>query len=217
MGSHLVDHSEDSSKAEELKSRLEADNRRWEIICRHAGEWQLRLQRTLMDVSSFHFLKIIKVSYYEFLLQNQKFHNIVSELCTWLEKNEKKIRASEPVDLTAPRTVIESKYHNFLDLRAELERCEPRVLSLQEAANQLLRAEGAPEGSSLICRRLTDLRLKLQSLIRLTGVYTLKLGAVLGRDASQIGLAIAASTSNAGLPVQSLSYDVSLSNRCAIL
>lgn len=151
------------------------------------------------------------------MFQNQQFHNIVAELCTWLEKNEKKIRASEPVDLTAPRSIIESKYQNFLELRAELERCEPRVLSLQEAANQLLKEEGAPEGSSLICKRLTELRLKLQSLIRLTGVYTLKLGAVLGRDPSQIGLAIAASTSNAGLPLQSLNYDVSLTNRCVIL
>lgn len=215
VGTHLADHSEDSSKADELRSRLEADNKRWEIICKNAVEWQLRLQHTLMDVSYF-FKKIVTFRNQNFF-QNQQFHNILAELSTWLVKNEKKIRASEPVDLTAPRSTIESKYQNFLDLRAELERCEPRVLSLQEAANQLLREEGAPEGSSLICRRLTDLRLKLQSLIRLTGVYTLKLGAVLGRDPSQIGLAIAASTSNAGLPVQSLSYDVSLINRCVIL
>lgn len=51
VGTHLVDHSEDSLKADELRTRLEADNRRWEIICRNAGEWQLRLQRALMDVS----------------------------------------------------------------------------------------------------------------------------------------------------------------------
>lgn len=63
VGTHLVDHSEDSTKAEELRSRLEADNRRWEIICRHAGEWQLKLQRSLMDVSFFIRLKIQNVSY----------------------------------------------------------------------------------------------------------------------------------------------------------
>lgn len=118
------------------------------------------------------------------------------------------------MDLTASRETIEGKFQNFLELRAELERCEPRVLSLQEAANQLLREDDAPEGSSLICRRLTELRLKLQSLIRLTVVYTLKLGAVLGRDPNEIGLAIAASHSS---PLQALNYDVSLPKRCAIL
>lgn len=153
---------------------------------------------------------------YVCLFQNQQFHNIIAELCTWLEKNEKKIRASEPVDLTADRQVIEAKYHNFLELRAELERCEPRVLSLQEAANQLLREEEAPEGGSLICRRLTELRLKLQSLIKLTVVYTLKLGAVLGRDPHEIGLAISSAPTTAA-PLHALSYDVSFTNRCTIL
>lgn len=55
VGTHLADHSEDTTKADELRSRLEGDNRRWEIICRNAGEWQLRLQRALMDVSIPYF------------------------------------------------------------------------------------------------------------------------------------------------------------------
>ncbi|CAG9835633.1 unnamed protein product [Diabrotica balteata] len=195
VGTHLADHSEDTSKADELRVRLETDNRRWDVICHHATAWQVQLQRALMN--------------------NQQFHSIISELCIWLEKNEKKIRASEPVDLTAPHDIIEAKYQRFLDLRVELERCEPRVLSLQEAANQLFREE-APEGSSTIYRRLTELRLKLQSLIKLTGVYTLKLGAVLGRDPNAIGYS-ASSASTSGLPLQSLNYDVSLMERCTIL
>lgn len=52
VGTHLADHSEDTFKADDLRLRLEGDNRRWEIICRNAGEWQLRLQKALMDVSS---------------------------------------------------------------------------------------------------------------------------------------------------------------------
>lgn len=150
------------------------------------------------------------------MLQNQQFHGTITELCTWLEKTEAKIHMSEPVDLTADSNTMENKYQRFRELRAELERCEPRVMSLQEASNQLLRQEGAPEGSAIICTKLTDLRLKLQSLIRLTGVYILKLGAALGRDPNELTVALTTSTLDAPA-LHSLSYDVSLIRRCTIL
>lgn len=137
-------------------------------------------------------------------------------MITWLSRTENRIRASEPVDLSGESETMEAKYENFRELRAELERCEPRVLSLQEAANQLLRQEESPEGSTVICTKLTDLRLKLQSLMRLTGVYIVKLGAVLGRDPNEIGVAVPAS-GRTGAPVHTLGYDVSLTNRCVIL
>lgn len=143
----------------------------------------------------------------------------------WLEKTEQKIRVSEPVDLTVAIDIIQSKYDNFRELRAELERCEPRVLSLQEAGNQLLLHDCALDGSSVICTKLTELRLKLQSLIRLTGVYILKLGAVLGRDPNEINLTLHHQTMSTGTTSSSsvigstaLGYDVSLfNNRCVIL
>lgn len=85
----------------------------------------------------------------------------------------------------------------FRELRSDLERCEPRVLSLQESANQLLDEKGETRA------RLQELRLRLQSLRRLTGIYALKLGAALGMDPRDIGLA--ATTSS----LASLSHDVS--------
>lgn len=94
-------------------------------------------------------------------------------------------------------TAVKTKSFFFRELRSDLERCEPRVLSLQESANQLLDEKGETRA------RLQELRLRLQSLRRLTGIYALKLGAALGMDPRDIGLA--ATTSS----LASLSHDVS--------
>ena len=77
-------------------------------------------------------------------------------------------------------------------MQSDLERCEPRVLSLQEAANHLL------DEHVEIRERLQELRLRLQSLRRLTSMYVLKLGSALGLDPRDVGLA-ATSTSLAVL------------------
>lgn len=171
VGTHLADHTEDAERAEQLRARLVTVNSRWDAVCRAAAAWQTQLQTALME--------------------NHEFHQIIEELVTWLEKTENVIRQAEPIDLTDEIEVIEAKYNKFRELRSDLERCEPRVMSLQEAADQLLRKSEGPEGASSTWSRLTDLRLKLQSLRRLTGVYIIKLGAVLGRDASELGMSIA--------------------------
>lgn len=93
--------------------------------------------------------------------------------------------------------IIKKEIFPFRELRSDLERCEPRVLSLQESANQLLDEKGETRA------RLQELRLRLQSLRRLTGIYALKLGAALGMDPRDVGLA--ATTSS----LASLSHDVS--------
>ncbi|KAJ9589795.1 hypothetical protein L9F63_027945, partial [Diploptera punctata] len=131
VGNLLADHTE---RAEELRNRLVSTNARWDEVCRNAANWQTQLQTALME--------------------NQQFHQIIVELLDSLTKTENKIRQTEPVDLNDDIIIIEaniinSGFKSTSELRSELERCEPRVISLQEAADQLLRHSPAPEETDL--------------------------------------------------------------------
>nr|CAD7603271.1 unnamed protein product [Timema genevievae] len=51
VGTHLADHTEDTGRAEQLRSRLVTTNSRWDAVCRSAAAWQTQLQTALMEVS----------------------------------------------------------------------------------------------------------------------------------------------------------------------
>uniref|UniRef100_A0A0K8SMD1 KASH domain-containing protein n=2 Tax=Lygus hesperus TaxID=30085 RepID=A0A0K8SMD1_LYGHE len=148
VGTHLAEHSDGDEKANDFRGRLAVVNQRWDIICESAASSQARLQSAL--------------------IQNEEFHETINELTEWLERTEVNIRQSEPIDLNESRDVIQAKYEKFKDLKVELERCEPRIVSLEEAARQVL-----SDDTEVSCKRLNRLRLRLHSLIRLTNHYIL--------------------------------------------
>lgn len=123
VGEHLALHTSDAEKAQNLRKRLLEDNVRWESICKHATIWQSKLQDALIG--------------------NREFHKIINEFSVWLEETERKIKNFEPVDLASEKSIMESKFMRFKELKCEIERCEPRVISLQENSAQLLKSSNA--------------------------------------------------------------------------
>jgi len=107
--------------------------------------------------------------------QNAEFHNTVEELTSWLDSTTSSIRSSEPVDLSAERQLLTAKRDKFVTLRADLERCEPRVVSLQEAADQLESQTDDQDRCKEVKEKLSLLSQKLRLLMNVCDVYSRRL------------------------------------------
>ena len=135
VGSHLAEHCPTQTKADGMRQRLAKVNEKWDAVCEQATLWQTRLQTALLEVRNYDFFH--EKNLQKYLFQNGEFHDTILELQQWLDATTATIREAEPVDLTVTRSVLEAKHSKFLDLLRDLHRCEPRVVSLQEAADQL--------------------------------------------------------------------------------
>ncbi|CAH2077116.1 unnamed protein product, partial [Iphiclides podalirius] len=156
VGAHVARHARSAAAGERARARLAAANARWDRACARAGHWQARLQHAL--------------------LHNRQFHDIVVELVAQLSDAERCVRAREPLRLRRPADELRRDFRRFSELRDELAAAEPRVQALRDAAALLQGLD-----SQHVCRRLGELRLRLQSLRKLSAVYALKLGASLAQ------------------------------------
>ncbi len=160
ISSHLSEHSRDGPKVEALQARLADINEVWDSTCEDAAVWQTKLQTAL--------------------LENAEFHRTIEELTRWLDDTTNSIRSSEPVDLSVDREILISKRDKFAQLHADLERCEPRIVSLQEAADQLELQTHENRKCRLVKQKLSLLSQKLRILINVCHVYASRLERVLG-------------------------------------
>ena len=117
----------------------------------------------------------------------------------WLDATTAKVREAEPVDLRVDRATLEAKHSQLVELARDLARCEPRVVSLQEAADQLeLQADSPACRQVKICnngssrdqylflqvkRKLALLIRSLRGLRQVVGIYIANLARSLGLPA----------------------------------
>jgi len=159
VGCHLAEHTPTQTKAEAMRTRLAAVNEKWDHVCEQATLWQTRLQTAL--------------------LENGEFHQTIQELLQWLEATTATIKEAEPVDLSVSKSVLQTKYNKFLELQKDLQRCEPRVVSLQEAADQLELQADSP-ACKQVKKKLAVLSRSLRGLIQVCGIYLTSLARTLG-------------------------------------
>ena len=108
------------------------------------------------------------------------------------------MREAEPVDLRVERTTLQAKHNQLVELARDLARCEPRVVSLQEAADQLELQADSPACRQVailthhtceqylffqVKRKLALLIRSLRGLRQVVGIYIANLARALGLPA----------------------------------
>ncbi len=90
----------------------------------------------------------------------------------WLDETTSTIRASEPVDLASERAVLAAKHDTFTQLQAELQRTEPKIVSLQEAAESIGKGRDESVDRAQSAEAASKVDKQRRSVLQLTTPYT---------------------------------------------
>jgi nesprin-1 len=148
IGDHLSQHRQKAVvKIPRFHEKLDKNTTKWDAVCKKETAWQIRLHKAL--------------------LSNDEFYNIIDDLSEWLVESEMRIKQLYPFEVNqefnfqqppdideVTRHLYEEKLKSLQDIKQELDQCEPRILSLQEAAQQLFISNDANnKNSKLIYER----------------------------------------------------------------
>lgn len=144
----LVDPTTEEGR--QLIDKLKSMNRRWDAVCARATKLQSELQDALM--------------------QCQEFHHTIHDLLLWLEGVETKIQQCEPIKLGNDDAALWTQLRKLQDIKYDLEKNRPRVMSLRDTADQLLMNSDSPE----MCQAKDKMHIianRLKALHRLCSSY----------------------------------------------
>jgi len=186
IGKHLAEHARDADRGTAVRDRLSSANHRWDQVCTAASAWQAKLQTALMA--------------------NSEFHSTISDLLVWTEATEAEILRLaadlEEAESEGAETLMLRERHaaRILEVRAEVERCQPRVSSLHDAAQHLLPCDPQqdPDASSnstiTVRENLHLLSRRLQLLLQLCSQQLHLLGGTATQDIAAASMASLASS-----------------------
>ncbi|KAH3846261.1 hypothetical protein DPMN_088560 [Dreissena polymorpha] len=139
-----------TEEGRQLHDRLKRMNGRWEAVCAQAT----RLQSELQDA----------------LMRCQEFHHTIHDLLLWEESIETRIQQCEPINLGNDEAALWNRLRKLKDIKFDLEKNQPRVMSLRDTADQLLMNSESPE----MCQAKDKMHIianRLKALLRLCSSY----------------------------------------------
>lgn len=139
-----------TEEGRQLRDKLNLMNKRWDAVCSQATHVQGELQDALM--------------------QCQEFHHTIHDLLLWLEGVEMKIQQCEPIKLGNDEAALWTRLRKLQDIKFDLEKNQPRVMTLRDTADQLLMNSDTPE----MCQAKDKMHIianRLKALLRLCSSY----------------------------------------------